>query len=91
MRAKRERADARDHQKTERLSFIDEELFWAGEVTRRSIEDNFGVSEETAKADLRDYRRGYASDLNLQGPVGRESDRVADALDFNCSDTASLR
>jgi hypothetical protein len=63
MRAKREHAVARDHQKTERLTFIDEELFWAGDVTRRSIERNFGVSEETAKADLRDYRRGYASDL----------------------------
>jgi WYL domain len=62
MRAKPERA-ARDHQKAERLRFIDEELFWAGEITRRSIEENFGVSEETAKSDLRDYRRGYAGDL----------------------------
>lgn len=63
MRLKGERFAPRDHQKAERLNFIDEELFWAGEVTRRSIEENFGVSEETAKADLRDYRRGYAPDL----------------------------
>ena len=46
-----------------RLTFIDEELFWTGEITRRLIEETFGVSEETAKADLRDYRRGYAPDL----------------------------
>jgi predicted DNA-binding transcriptional regulator YafY len=63
MRAKREQSAPRDHQKSERLTFIDEELFWAGEITRRSIEEAFGVSEETAKADLRDYRRGYAPDL----------------------------
>jgi WYL domain len=62
MRAKPERA-RRDHQKAERLRFIDEELFWTGEITRRSIEQSFGVSEETAKSDLRDYRRGYAGDL----------------------------
>jgi Fic family protein len=63
MRAKREHAASRDHQKAERVKFIDEELFWVGEITRRSIEEAFGVSEETAKADLRDYRRGYARDL----------------------------
>src|SRR3984893_4402185 len=63
MRAKREHYAARDHQKSARLTFIDEELFWTGEITRRSIEETFGVSEETAKLDLRDYRRGYASDL----------------------------
>lgn len=63
MRVKREHPALRDPQKLERLRFIDEELFWAGEVTRRSIEEAFGVSEETAKADLRDYRRGYAPDL----------------------------
>jgi hypothetical protein len=63
MRAKRERVVSRDHQKAERLKFIDEELFWAGNITRRSIGEAFGVSEETAKADLRDYRRGYARDL----------------------------
>src|SRR3954453_13046127 len=63
MRAKREHAAPRDHQKSERLIFIDEELFWIGEITRRSIEETFGVSEETAKADLRDYREGYAPDL----------------------------
>jgi WYL domain len=62
MRAQPKRA-ARDHQRAERLRFIDEELFWTGEVTRRSIEETFGVSEETAKSDLRDYRRGYAGDL----------------------------
>jgi hypothetical protein len=63
MRAKRERATRSDYQKSARLTFIDEELFWTGEITRRSIEETFGVSEETAKLDLRDYRRGYASDL----------------------------
>jgi len=63
MRTKRERSAPHDHQKVERLKFIDEELFWAGKITRRSIEEAFGVSEETAKADLRDYRRGYAPDL----------------------------
>ena len=47
----------RDHHKAERLAFIDEELFWSGEITRRAIEETFGVSEETAKADLRAYRR----------------------------------
>jgi WYL domain-containing protein len=62
MRAKPERV-ARDRQKSERLRFIDEELFWTGEITRRSIEEAFGVSEETAKSDLRDYRRGHAGDL----------------------------
>jgi WYL domain len=63
MRAKREHALPRDHQKLERLKFIDEELFWVGEVTRRLIEEVFAVSEETAKVDLRDYREGYGSDL----------------------------
>jgi hypothetical protein len=63
MRAKPEQRVRRDHQRAERLRFIDEELFWAGEVTRRSIEQNFGVSEETAKSDLRAYRRGFAGDL----------------------------
>src|SRR5437667_8806186 len=63
MRAKREHPASRDHRKAERLKFIDEELFWIGEITRRSIEEAFGVSEETAKADLRDYRQGYAHDL----------------------------
>jgi predicted DNA-binding transcriptional regulator YafY len=63
MRTRREHIAPRDHQKSERLIFIDEELFWIGEITRRSIEEAFGVSEETAKADLRDYRRGYAPDL----------------------------
>jgi hypothetical protein len=60
MRAKREHYAARDHQKSERLTFIDEELFWTGEITRRCIEETFGVSEETAKTDLRDYRRDHA-------------------------------
>jgi hypothetical protein len=46
-----------------RLRFIDEELFWAGEVTRRSIERTFRVSEETAKTDLREYRERWAPDL----------------------------
>jgi len=63
IKTKREHFVSRDHRKAERLKFIDEELFWAGEITRRSIEETFGVSEETAKADLRDYRRGYARDL----------------------------
>lgn len=63
MRAKPERRAARDHQRVERLRFIDEELFWSGEVMRRSIEAAFGVSEETAKSDLRAYRRAYAGDL----------------------------
>jgi hypothetical protein len=63
IKTKREHSGSRDHRKGERLKFIDEELFWAGEITRRSIEETFGVSEETAKADLRDYRRGYARDL----------------------------
>lgn len=63
MRTKRELLGPRDHQKAERLRFVDEELFWTGEVTRRSIEQAFGISEETAKADLGDYRRGYAPDL----------------------------
>lgn len=63
MRTKRDLIARRDHQRAERLKFIDEELFWAGEITRRSIEEAFGVSEETAKTDLRDYRRGYAPDL----------------------------
>jgi hypothetical protein len=63
MRAKPERGRPRDHRRAERLRFIDEELFWAGEITRRAIEEHFGVSEETAKSDLREYRRGYASDL----------------------------
>jgi WYL domain len=62
MRAKPERV-SRDHQKAERVRFIDEELFWTGEITRRAIEQTFGVSEETAKSDLRDYRRGHAGDL----------------------------
>jgi WYL domain len=62
MRAKPEQV-RRDQQKAERLRFIDEELFWIGEITRRSIEQAFGVSEETAKSDLRDYRRGFAGDL----------------------------
>jgi hypothetical protein len=57
MSSKRERSRARDHHKAERLAFIDQELFWAGEITRRAIEEAFGVSEETAKADLRAYRR----------------------------------
>jgi hypothetical protein len=63
MRAKPNQRAARDHQRAERLRFIDEELFWSGEVTRRSIEAAFGVSEETAKSDLRAYRLGYAGDL----------------------------
>jgi hypothetical protein len=63
MGSKQERQRGRDHQKTERLRFIDEELFWSGEVTRRSVMENFGVSEETAKTDLRDYRQHYAPDL----------------------------
>src|ERR1700730_4742612 len=63
MRAKRERAARRDYQRSERLTFIDEELFWTGQITRRSIEETFGVSEGTAKGDLREYRRGYAPDL----------------------------
>ena len=63
IKTKREHPASRDHRKAERLQFIDEELFRAGEITRRSIEETFGVSEETAKADLRDYRRGYARDL----------------------------
>ncbi len=63
MRTKQETIAPRDHQRAERLKFIDEELFWTGEITRRSIAEAFGVSEETAKSDLRDYRRGYATDL----------------------------
>ncbi len=57
MSSKREHSRARDHNKAERLAFIDEELFWTGNITRRAIEATFGVSEETAKADLRAYRR----------------------------------
>jgi hypothetical protein len=57
MSSKREHSRARDHDKAARLAFIDEELFWTGEITRRTIEETFGVSEETAKADLRAYRR----------------------------------
>src|SRR5947209_19893096 len=63
MKTKREHQVVRDHQKMERLRFIDEELFWAGEVTRRSIEHAFGLSEETAKTDLREYRERWAPDL----------------------------
>jgi hypothetical protein len=57
MSSKREHSRARDHDKAARLAFIDEELFWTGEITRRTIEETFGVSEETAKTDLRAYRR----------------------------------
>jgi hypothetical protein len=63
MRMKQERSVRRDYQRSARLIFIDEELFWTGEVTRRSIKEAFGVSEETAKNDLREYRRGWAPDL----------------------------
>lgn len=63
MRREHEPATARDHQSAERLKFIDEELYWTGEIRRRSIEAAFGVSEQTAKADLRAYREGYAPDL----------------------------
>jgi predicted DNA-binding transcriptional regulator YafY len=63
MKTKPARKPTRDHEKMARLRFIDEELFWAGEVTRRSIEHAFGVSEETAKTDLREYRERWAPDL----------------------------
>lgn len=78
MRSKQEQSLGRDHQKTERLRFIDEALFWTGEVTRRSIIENFGVSEETAKTDLRDYRKHYAPDL----PRDRRDNVYRVGLDF---------
>lgn len=57
MNTKHEHWRSRDRDKAARLAFIDEELFWIGQITRRTIEETFGVSEETAKADLRAYRR----------------------------------
>lgn len=63
MGPKPERPIQREADKSQRLRFIDEELFWTGEITRRRITDAFGVSEETAKADLRDYRQSRDDDL----------------------------
>jgi predicted DNA-binding transcriptional regulator YafY len=60
---KREHPTLKDVDRQQRQKFIDEELFWTGEITRRRIADAFGVSEETAKADLRAYRRAWAPDL----------------------------
>jgi hypothetical protein len=47
-----------------RLKFIDEELFWRGEITRARIMKAFDVHEDTAKADLRIYRRDFAPELS---------------------------
>jgi hypothetical protein len=63
MGSKQEHAALRRYHAGARWKFIDEELFWVGEITRRRIMDAFGVSEETAKTDIRDYRRGFAQDV----------------------------
>lgn len=54
---------AQDYEKHQRLKFIDDQLFWQGEITRRMIQDAFKVSEDTAKRDLKDYR-GLAPELH---------------------------
>ena len=46
-----------------RLTFIDQHLFWTGEIRRRQICEAFDVSEDTAKGDIRYYRQNFAEDL----------------------------
>ena len=48
-----------DLQQARRLSFVDEHLYWTGEIRRRQIKEAFGISEDTAQRDLRTYRRGW--------------------------------
>jgi predicted DNA-binding transcriptional regulator YafY len=67
--SKGKRPRSKDYDRLARLRFIDDELFWSGQITRRRIAERFGVSEETAKADIRAYRRGPGSDL---APGGRD-------------------
>ena len=52
-----------DLQQARRLSFIDEHLYWTGEIRRRQIIEAFGISEDTAQRDLRTYREGWAPHL----------------------------
>lgn len=51
------------YEQTRREYFIDRELFWQGQITRKAIMDAFGVSVDTAKDDLRNYRDKYSPDL----------------------------
>ncbi|HZH26660.1 MAG TPA: WYL domain-containing protein [Azospirillaceae bacterium] len=53
-----------------RLLFIDRELFWQGQVTRRQIQAAFDVTEGTARNDLRAYRERYAPDLATNPSTG---------------------
>ena len=53
-----------------RLAAIDHELFWHGQVTRGWITDRFGVSVETAKADLKLYRQHYPKGLSRSVSTG---------------------
>ncbi len=59
-----------DIQQARRLSFIDQHLYWMGEIRRRHIKDAFGVSDDTSQRDLRTYREGWAPDLELSKPGG---------------------
>ncbi|MEN3974283.1 hypothetical protein [Emcibacter sp. SYSU 3D8] len=63
MRSNREQVSAKRFGQVSRLQFIDQELYWSGEITRRRIAETFGVSHDTAKADLRRYRLDLAPDL----------------------------
>jgi len=46
-----------------RLTFIDQHLFWTGEIRRGQIREAFDVSEDTARGDIRYYRQNFAEDL----------------------------
>lgn len=63
MRSNREQVAAKAFGQLSRLQFIDEELYWRGEITRRRIAETFNVSLDTAKADLRRYRLELAPDM----------------------------
>ncbi len=63
MRSNREQISAKAFGQLSRLQFIDQELYWSGEITRRRIAETLGVSHDTAKADLKRYRLDLAPDL----------------------------
>ena len=63
MGSNREQASTKAFGQLSRLHFIDQELYWGGEITRRRIAETFGVSHDSAKADLRRYRLDLAPDL----------------------------
>jgi predicted DNA-binding transcriptional regulator YafY len=54
-----------------RLQYIDFELYWHGEVTRRRMRELFGISNGTARADFGRYREEFKGGMSRDEQSGR--------------------